>query len=289
VAAKYRFDFIPETLWFDTTAAYFILSEIASANVPSFSQVPVAPGDPTMTFQPEYSERDPFMFGFQAGLTAQPGESLRLGARASYYDLEKMNTTLVAALNGLGNGGDSVDHDPLLVVLTPVSPLFQSGASKGQMNEVQTSAFVTYAPWGPRFAVTPFYQWTSITNASAQDQGWAAGLDFGSPELLKVTVMYADVESNGTVALFTDSDLFGGVTNAKGWYLKLQRQITSALRVETTFSKAQISDSMCAYDLNSPKGKLCSTGLALVPDLAQAYSKTQRDRLLIQIDMIVVF
>lgn len=285
-ALKYRFDFIPNAFWFDTTWAYFTLSEIPSVNIQSTSTA-LAPGDTVTTFQPSYDERNPYMYGFQGGLTAKPSEWWKLGVRASYYDLEHMNTGLVAALNGLGNTGDSVDHNPLLVITTPTSPLFQNGSSKGQMEEVQASSFVTFSPFGPNYAITPFFQWTSITNASTQNVGWAAGFDFGTPDLLKLTVMYADVGRNGTVALFTDSDLFGGYTNAKGWYVKLQRQLTKSLRFEAAFSKSHIAQSKCV--IGETNAVLCDTGFTANQPLADAYNQTKLDRLLIQLDLVLQF
>ncbi|HXK21507.1 MAG TPA: putative porin [Myxococcota bacterium] len=287
-AARYRFDLLPEALRFDGTAAFLVLNEIASVNVQPFAVTPVAPGDQALIVQPHYDERDPYMYGLQGAIRYSPNDFWKIGAQGSYYDLENMDTTLVAALNGLGNGGDSVEHDPLLVVLTPSSPLFQTGESKGRMEEVVTSVFATLAPFGPRYAVTPFFQWSSITNASSQNVGWSAGVDFGTPDLLKLTVMYADIERNGTVALFTDSDVFGGVTNAKGWYARIQRQITDAVRVDATFSKSTIAERNCAYN-GTTKEVLCDTGLTENPALADAFNETKLDRLLIQMDLVVVF
>jgi len=288
-AARYHFDFLPEALTFEGTAAYFILNEIASVSVQPYSTVtPIGPGDQAVIIQPHYSERDPYMFGLQGGLTYNPNDFWKVGVRGTYYNLQNMDTTLVAALNGLGNGGDAVNHNPLLVVLTPSSPLFQSGSAKGTMEEVVASAFANVAPFGPNFGVTPFFQWSSITNADSQNLGWSAGVDLGSPDLLQLTMMYAYIERNGTIALFTDPDIFGGVTNAKGWYARVSRQITNAVRLDATFSKSTIAERNCAFDTTT-KAVLCDTGLTLVPDLADAHNETKLDRLLFMVDLVVVF
>ena len=47
--------------------------------------------------------------------------------------------------------------------------------------------------------------------------------------------MYASIGRNATMALFTDSDMFEGFTNAKGWYFAAERQLWRGVRVRGAY------------------------------------------------------
>jgi hypothetical protein len=62
--------------------------------------------------------------------------------------------------------------------------------------------------------------------AGKEDLGWSAGLEVGDKKRwVGLGAAYFEVEANATPSNFTDSDLFDGRTNGKGWYFKIVRQI----------------------------------------------------------------
>ena len=188
-------------------------------------------------------------------------------------------------MEDLGNGGAAIDNNPLLRLLGPTNPYFENGKSDGRMQELVVDGYAHIAPWGDRYGATPFFQYMSILNADSENQGWMAGADLGSIDLVKLTVMYAHVGRNATMALFTDSDIFEGFTNAKGWYFAAERQLWRGVRVRGAY---MISDQL------EPTCKLADVLIQLCDAASQdsllaPYRKTTLDRQRFQLDVMVDF
>ncbi|HVP28926.1 MAG TPA: putative porin [Myxococcota bacterium] len=282
VAAQYRFDIMPGQFWFDGAAGYFILDEVPSVTLD-------VPQRTVVTVSPNYDERDPSMWGVQGGLTAEPLEWLRANMRLAYYDLRQLNTGFAATVNDLGNGGDAIDRDPLFVLLNdPQSPLYQSGRTRGQMQELVVDGYLRFTPWGERWAIKPFAEFSTILTAHSEDKAYGIGVELGSLELARLTVLYGNVERNGTVALFTDSDLLDGFTNVKGWNIGLERSLTSFMRARVNYSKTKVGQRDCLL-ADKDGGALCDTFFGFSPSALSDYRKTQRDRIRWQIDLLVDF
>jgi hypothetical protein len=275
-ALTYHFDLVPEQLWFDAAGAAFTIQEqstitVQQASTP-FTAVPVIPIP---------DQQNPFLLGIQGGLTGKPLPWLLAGVRTSYYDIQHIGTSMAAAMQDLGNGGAAIEHNPLQIVNGT-----GTGKSGGRLHEIVVDAYLTFTPWGERFAITPFGQWMSILNAKSEDNGWSVGFDFGSESLVKLTVMYASVPRNATVALFTDSDLFEGFTNAQGWYVSAQRALWPGVKVRGAYFFSEVANQNChaaGRDGNSD----CDTATQNV--LLDAYRRTTLDRNRWQLDFIVDF
>ena len=280
-SAQYAFDFVPDRLWLDAAAGYFILDEIGNVTI----DVPPAQ---SVTIAPNYDDGDPSMWGAQLGLTGRPVDWLSANARVAYYDLFHLDTGFVAYANDTGNGGDAVDGDPLLVLVGPANPLFTSGTSRGRLKQLTADGFLSFTPFGERYRIQPFFLWSKILTASSENQAWAAGVELGDRDLLKLSFLYGQVERNGTVGIFTDSEIFDGFTNVEGWYAAIERSLTEHVYLRAVYSRSKIEEETCAIAA-SGKPELCDTAFALFPDRLAQFRKTQRDRTRWQVDLNVEF
>jgi hypothetical protein len=282
-AATYHFDFSPEYFWSDTRAGWFSIAEVGEVDVDT-SAVPLYTTVSTL------DEHDPYMYAVQQEFTGQPAPWLRMGGRASYYDLKNLNTKFAAASLDLGNTGDAITQNPLYVLLTPSSPYFTNGRSAGRMQEIVVDGYFTWNGLGDRWQVTPFVQWMFMPNAKAEDQGITIGVTVGDASFLKVSAQWSHIERNGTVALFTDSDIYDGFTNVKGWYITAERKLTKGVRLRAAYSDAKIVQPEC---LIAPTGRplaFCNNGAFTVSptNFAQAFT-TNLDRFRVQLDLIADF
>jgi len=278
-SARYRFDFVPEKFWLDARSAFFTLQERNVVTLSGFDNT-TGTVDPAL---PDIDEQNPFLLGFQGGLYARPLPWLQPGVRVSYYDLQGIGTRLAAAMEDFGNGGAAIDRNPLFRLLGPTNPLYESGKSDGRSKEVVVDGYATLTPWGERWTVTPFFQWMSILDANTENNGWSVGADFGTPDFLKITVLYASLERNATFSLFTDSDAFDGFTNVKGWYVAAERNLAKGVRLRGAFMRSQQLHADCNEDVAA----LCDTAsqdARLAP-----FRETTLDRYRWQVDLLVDF
>jgi hypothetical protein len=278
--ARYRFDFSENKFWFEGVAAALTVQERSAITISYNSTAQTA-----VATLPDIAEQNPILLGFQGGLHGRPEDWLQMGARVSYYDLSQIGTRLAAATEDLGNGGAAIDNNPLFRLLGPTNPYFQNGQSTGRMRELVVDGYATFTPWGDRYAITPFFQYMTLLNADSENNGWMAGAEFGSVDLVRLTVMYASIGRNATMALFTDSDMFEGFTNAEGWYFSAERQLWRGVRVRGAYMLANQLESEC---------KLASTSLALCDTASQIanlapYRATTLDRQRFQLDLTVDF
>lgn len=280
IAAQYGFEFIPERLRMDASAGAFILDEVPGVTL----EVPVVPEDGSPTIAPYFDERDPYMWALQAGFTGTPVKKLTANVRASYYELRQLNTEFVAIINDSGNGGDPVDENPLYVLSNAPT----SAASEGVLRQIVVDGYFEYVPLDKAWlTVRPFWLYSQILTADGDNDAWAAGFSFGDLDHVRFSALYGDVRRNGTISMFTDSVVFDGLTNIKGWYLMLERRMTPFMRVRGSFGKTRASEQTCLVTLTEPEN--CDTAFAASPVLLEQFRKTQRDRMRLQLDMLVEF
>src|SRR5271157_987 len=281
IAAKYHFDVIPETLSLDFVSAYFLVNNVPNASINTTTT-------PGTTDLPNLDERDPDMYGFQLGATAFPLEWLRTNVRVSFYQMEQLTASWAAYAEESGNGGDAISNNPLFTLLPPNDPQFNNGASSGRLEELVVDANVRMTPFGERYQIRPFFSFSTILNALYDDKAYAGGVDLGTPDFLRVVVMYADVGRNGTMGPFIDDDIFDGLTNMKGWYIFGERSLTSFLRLRVGYSKMRASTGPCTAAL-AGQPNYCDTAFGFSPALLQDFRITERTRTRWQIDLIADF
>jgi hypothetical protein len=282
-AATHHFDLLPGRLWSDSAGGIFTLNEIGSVTTQ-------AGLEKTLPILPILDERDPFFWGVQSGLYARPTDWLLTGARASYYQLRDVDTTLAAALVDFGNGGTAIDANPLFVLLPGADSLVTTGSSVGEVKEFVADVFAHFTPFGERWGVKPFFQFSSILNADSADAGLSAGIELGSRDFLKLIFMWSRMQRNGSISIFTDSDMFDGFTNAHGYYLAVERQITRAIWLRAAYFKSEILSEGCAFEENgAPPSPLCDTYFAPNAAAYQDLKRTLLDRTRVQVDLNVTF
>jgi hypothetical protein len=280
VAADYRFDFSENRLWFEGVAGAFTVQERSSVTLSFNSTERTA-----VATLPDIDEQNPYLLGFQGGLHGRPEDWVEMGARVSYYDLQNIGTKLAAASQDLGNGGAAIDNNPLFRLLSPNNPYFQDGRSSGRMQELVVDGYINLTPWGERYAIAPYFQYMTLLNADSENTGWMAGVELGSTELVRLTVMYASIGRNATMALFTDSDMFEGFTNAKGWLFAAERELWRGVRVRGAYEISDQREKECA--LANTSLALCDTA-SQITNLAP-YRMTTLDRQRFQFDLMVDF
>ena len=68
-----------------------------------------------------------------------------------------------------------------------------------------------------------------------EDQAYGLGVEFGSSgKVLKLGLAYHEVEANSVLWKFTDSDLFDGETNRKGWVFYASRKVATGTELKLT-------------------------------------------------------
>ena len=278
-ALHYRFDFVPERFWLEANGGVFTYQEQSQITVTQTS------GTTAVAALPNIDQQNPILFGIQGGFNGRPTSWLQAGVRTSFYDFQHIGTQVSAAMMDLGNGGEAIDNNPTFRLAGPTSPIFQNGKSSGRTRELVVDAYATFTPWGERYAITPFGQWMTLLDAKSEDNGFAAGFDFGSLDLVKLTLMYAWIERNATIALFTDSDLFEGFTNAKGWYVAAERQLWRGVRVRGAYMFSQELNEECHAAEKNPR--LCDTATQI--SVLGPYRRTTLDRNRWQLDFMVDF
>jgi hypothetical protein len=303
VAAEYRFDFLPGELWLEGAAGLFVVQEIGSVTVSGARPTPGNPGTATPEF-PDPDDEDPYLMAFQGGLHGQALPDLRLGARGSFYQIRDIGARFAIATEALGNGADAIDDNPALCLgdSSGIPAGFRTfceddgaglGNANGVMSEVVADVYAEYTPFGERYAIRPFFQWSSLLAAEEEDDAWAAGVALGALDFLELTFMYARVERNGTIAAFTDSDLFEGVTNAQGFMLQLQRQLLPGVVVRSAWFHSKMAEDQCRAEqlgqtfLCGPAGTATDVA-GTVPELYY-YRKALLSRDRFQVDLTVSF
>jgi len=278
-ALQHELALLPE-LWFDTNAGYFVLDQIGSTTIQLIDNATA------LTVAPNYDSAYPDMWGAQEAINARPWDWLLANARVSYYSLQHLNTGFVAAINSLGNTGTAVNPNPLFVVLGPNDPLFQSGRSRGKLEEIVFDGFLDFRIWtNPDIHVKPFGLYSEILTTHRENEAFSLGGELGIANTVTLTAGYSQIERDGTVALFTDDDLFDGVTNVRGWYVSAEARLTSFLRLRGSFMKSRIYHSEC---LLAKAGLVTECDFGLAP-LNQLLTETERDRTRLQIDLLAEF
>jgi len=171
------------------------------------------------------SQVDPRVYAYQAGGSVKLPGAVELGARASYYDWRHLA------------------NDATLPAPNARTGYFDRSRAKGNlangfdpdMRIVESSGFVTWSglegwpaivwgTWAQNIAADG-----GVVNGiriGANDQAYGFGVEAGdAKKWLRVGVAFQHVEANSVPALYTDSDMFDGLTNREGFALYGWREI----------------------------------------------------------------
>jgi hypothetical protein len=172
---------------------------------------------------------DPRVWAYQLNASQKAGEMFEVGARVSYYDWEHLEndpstgaTPTALATNGFYARTFANGNQPIA---------FKNNSARF----LESSGYMTFGgipDW-------PLLVWgTYITNLSARDgvvngvavneenNAWGLGVEFGDvKKWARFGVAYQWVEANGVIAEYTDSDVFDGRTNRRGYAFYGAREI----------------------------------------------------------------
>jgi hypothetical protein len=284
-ALRYRFDFLPETWWTEINFGFLVLEEVGAVDITQTS-----PGRATTTL-PDIDDADPYVLAYQIGTYADLSDWWRVGLRGSYYDYQNLSIRDAFILMDLGNGGDAILKNPAFSELSIVSEFFQRPTSGGHIKQGVIDAFFTVEPFGEDWPITPFAQYTTLLSASTEPDGWGFGIQIGKPEVLQVRAMWAKLDRNSTVALFTDSDFFDGFTNTKGWYVSVARKLSDHVTLRLTYYSSQVNRRGCvAVEERGLPALFCDSATTEALSTAADFRRTSIDhRKRIQIDLTAEF
>jgi hypothetical protein len=164
---------------------------------------------------------DPKLIGAQIGGTTELSEKLKAGLRFSGYQWRSLNTDFVTRATAKGNLSNAFD-------------------GKARIGDVTAFAKCASSPTWP---LQLYGTYVKNFNADSdviggisvdeEDTAWGLGLELGSSKKwFKLGVSYWYLGANSVVAQFTDSDLFDGLTNRRGWFLYASRMLAPGVELK---------------------------------------------------------
>ena len=215
------------------------------------------------------SAKDPHVFGVQGGFGVTPTDTTELGARASWYEWQSLDGDFYQ------RGIDNTNLNGSAGSTSQAGGNLPGGLSDGsKFGAGELAAYFRYAGiegWPIRVFghYAQNFDAEDTLGADEEDTGWGGGLEIGDPKkFVLLGAGYYELEANFWPSQFTDSDLFDGVTNRKGWTVYAARQVFTNTELNLTlFSSDAIEDD--------------------VPPFADSVQNSDRFRL--QTDIVVKF
>jgi hypothetical protein len=164
---------------------------------------------------------DPRVWAYQLNGSQKIGEMFELGARVSYYDWENLENdpSTVATPTALATSGFFArtfanGNQPIA---------FKNGGAR----IIESSGYLTVNAiddwpaliWGTWIGnLSAHGGVVNGVSVSAQNNAWGVGVEIGDvKKWARLGVAYQYVEANGVIAEYTDSDMFDGRTNRRGY------------------------------------------------------------------------
>jgi hypothetical protein len=178
------------------------------------------------------SQVDPRVFAYQAGGSMKLPGAVEAGARVSYYDWNHLGADATTAAR-TGYFARSAANGNLANAFDP------------DMRVIESSGYVTFAPL-EEWPTTVWGTWAENLSADgatiagvfvgAEDQAYGFGVEAGDAKrLLRLGVAYNYVEANAVPAQYTDSDMFDGRTNRRGFAIYGFREVWTNTELRLTF------------------------------------------------------
>jgi len=184
------------------------------------------------------TSKDPSLFGLQAAAIYDVSETVQIGARTSWYKFSSLDPAFFGApmravafgniADGLTNGAPSRRNDGI--------------------NIISASAFVGWngsEDWPILLNAQLVHNLDAASSAlfsrapGSEGTGWGGSIEVGDKtKYVKAGFGYYHEEANYFPAQFTDSDLFDGFTNRRGWTLYFSRQIFANTDLDFTMFKS---------------------------------------------------
>ncbi len=166
---------------------------------------------------------DPHLTAFQGGLDLTPSELVDFGVRGSFYSFASLNEAFVTRTAGAG----AVTDDDYRVVEI---------AAYARYKGVESWPVLLFGHYARNLDAGT----VSTFTGSDEDTAWGVGVEVGDKkEFVKLGFGYYEAEANYFPAQFTDSDLFDGFTNRKGFTVYGSRQILPGTDLNLTLFSSQ--------------------------------------------------
>lgn len=199
---------------------------------------------------------DPKVVAVQLGTMGRLSDSMSFGVRASGYEWSSLDADFIgrAALNPTTATPGAAQNAGNL------ANAFDSSARIGEVSSYVTLA--TLPDWPITLYGTVAHNFFADDAVIAgvpvdqEDTAYGVGLEVGDKSRwLKLGVMWAHVEANAVVSMYTDSDMFDNTTNREGWLFYMSRQLleNTDLNVEI-FSSDAIEDTGAFTDCGAACG-----------------------------------
>ncbi|MCU0589832.1 MAG: putative porin [Syntrophobacteraceae bacterium] len=188
----------------------------------------------------EFTERDKWLFGVQAGAEVKPDPDVTAKVGVAYYDY--VNT--VGRANTLQRPDLNDYTAPLFVqkgnTLFNIEPQGIRVALASEFRELNVTGQVDIGFWKPIHVIVvgdyvrnlgfdqgDVARRTGIRDIPEEIEGYQVGLQVGYPKARNFKewsafLFYKHLEADAVIDAFTDSDFHGGGTNAEGWILGLE-------------------------------------------------------------------
>jgi hypothetical protein len=170
------------------------------------------------------TSKDPKVTAAQLGGTTRLSDDIEVGLRFSAYEWRSLDDDFVTRAGARGN----------------LPSAFDGGATIGDVG-----AFARFTSWDAwplelygTFVKNFEADSATIGGISVDEEDEALGLGFelgSSKKWVKLGVGYFRLEANSVIAQFTDSDLFDGLTNRRGWLLYASRRLAPGVELKLEF------------------------------------------------------
>jgi hypothetical protein len=167
------------------------------------------------------SNVDPHVLGLQGGALFAVNEQVELGARLAWYSWRSLDDPFFTRAAAFGS---------ILDGLTDGAPTNEAGAYNTgdltayvKLNMIENWPILFYGQIAKNFDAVSS---DIFGSAGKEDTGWGVGVEVGDKKkYVMLGVGYFSFEANFWPSQFTDSDLFDGFTNRKGWAFYGSREI----------------------------------------------------------------
>jgi Putative porin len=159
---------------------------------------------------------DPKLWAFQTGGSLKLQQAVEVGARASYYDWRALsNDPNTASQPGFFSRSQSLGN--LISAFDPDMRIIESSGYVSWKG-LEDWPMIFWGTWAQNLAANAAV--VSGVRVGSNDQAYGFGAEAGDAKaFLRFGVAWQHVEANAVPALYTDSDMFDGLTNREGWSL----------------------------------------------------------------------
>jgi hypothetical protein len=232
------------------------------------------------------TSKDPYVVGVQLGGETKLGENLEGGLRTTGYWWRSLDADFAERAQASGNLPSAFDRGHARI--GDVTAFLEFGGLEEWPILVYGTAIKNFLaddallPSGTTADGDPI---GPLLGVDEEDLAWGIGLEIGDArKWFKLGGGFFHVEANAVIAQFTDSNLFDGFTNRRGWVVYGSRQLARRTELKITFY-----DSDAIEDTGASRG--CRPQAEGDPNLCGPFGSSveNADRMRLQTDLVFSF